>query len=445
MISRTGVDYYTLSPDYYTTIKTISPFNLSVDGVSFAGGEDEYAYDPDGVEPEIRVEANTHGGTSVLVEGEDFEVEYVNNTVAGQAQAVITGLGNYTTSGPGIVLPFTINPKGIINENVNAPSSIVEGRILAPEDVSVNVDGHTLTRCATDGEMNCDYVLTISGDNDGEVGHTVHVAVNGRNNYDGAGVADVNIVAKQEQTVTIEDVTDTIVNKSYGDANFTYVAISTGNGDISYRSTAEAVATVDMNTGEVSIVGVGDADIIATAAENDTYAEGSAKYTVHADKGQVSITNVTVATKTYDGTTVATVSDASLSVDSLVFNTDFTATGAFNNANAGERVVTVDITLSSDKFNLYCFATNDGCEDTAAIITNGTIEAFNLNGDTATATLTETSFVYNGEEREPEATVKADLDVDGIAEAPLIAGTDYEMSYDNNVNAGTSATATRSL
>ncbi|MBR3116203.1 hypothetical protein IKF30_03175 [Candidatus Saccharibacteria bacterium] len=441
-LAGTGVDYYTLSPDYYTTIKTISPFNLSVDGASFASGEDEYAYDPDGVEPEIRVEANTHGGTSVLVEGEDFEVEYVNNTVAGQAQAVITGLGNYTTSGPGIVLPFTINPKGIINENVNAPSSIVEGRILAPEDVSVNVDGHTLTRCATDGEMNCDYVLTISGDNDGEVGHTVHVAVNGRNNYDGAGVADVNIVAKQEQTVTIEDVTDTIVNKSYGDANFTYVAISTGNGDISYRSTAEAVATVDMNTGEVSIVGVGDADIIATAAENDTYAEGSAKYTVHVDKKVITVTNATVADKTFDNTPVATVSDVTLSEGSLVYNADFTATGLFNDVTPAIRNVNVMVALTNEAYKNYCFMYESSCIQNTSYAAIGTIMPFTLGGDNAVAELTEDTFVYNGSEQCPAANVRVDLNGNGIKDVVLSAGTDYDVVCDNNVNVGTSATAT---
>ena len=441
-LAGTGVDYYTLSPDYYTTIKTISPFNLSVDGVSFASGEDEYAYDPDGVEPEIRVEANTHGGTSVLVEGEDFEVGYVNNSVAGQAQAVITGLGNYTTSGPGIVLPFTINPKGIINENVNAPSSIVEGRILAPEDVSVNVDGHTLTRCATDGETNCDYVLTISGDNDGEVGHTVHVAVNGRNNYDGAGVADVNIVAKQEQTVTIEDVTNTMVNKSYGDDNFTYVATTVDDGgEITYRSTAEAVATVDMDTGEVSIVGVGDADIIATAAENDTYAEGSAKYTVHVDKKVITVTSATVENKTFDNSPVATVSDVALSEGSLVYNIDFTATGLFNDVTPAVRNVNVMVALTSDAYAHYCFMYESTCIQNTSYSTVGTILPFTLDDDNAVAELTENTFVYNGSEHCPSANVRVDLNSNGIKDVILSAGTDYDVVCDNNVNVGTSATA----
>ena len=437
-----ALDHYTLSPSYLNTTKTILPFNLSVDGVSFVSGVDEYTYDPDGVEPEIRVEANTHGGTSVLVEGEDFEVEYVNNTATGRAQALVTGIRNYTTGSLPIVLPFTINPKGIINENVSAPSSIVEGRILAPEDVSVNVDGHTLTRCDNDGDPDCDYVLSITGDNDGVVGHTVHVAVNGRNNYSGAGVVDVNIVAKLPQTVTIADVTNTTVDRSYGDANFTYTATSDGDGGITYSSTAEAVVTVDRNTGEVSIVGVGDAAIVATAAETDTYAEGSAKYTVHVDKKVITVTNATVANKTFDNTPVATVSDVTLSEGSLVYNTDFTATGLFNDVSPAVRDVEVIVALTSDAYKNYCFMNGSSCLQNTRYSAVGTIMPFTLGADNAEASLAENTFVYDGSEKCPAATVRVDLSGSGTKDVVLSAGTDYDVVCDNNVNVGSNATAT---
>ena len=442
-VTLTGeaLDHYTLSPSYYNTTKTIEPFGLSVDGVSFASGGDVYTYDPDGVEPEIRVEANTHGGTSVLVEGEDFEVEYVNNTAAGRAQAVVTGKGNYTTSGPGIVLPFTINPQGITNEDVTVPGSIVEGHILADSEVSVNVDGHTLTQCVDAGDTNCDYLLTITN-NTGVVGDTVAVRVEGRNNYEGTVDKNVNVVAKLPQTVEIADVTNTTVDKHYGDANFSYIATSTGNGDITYRSTAEAVAVVDMNTGEVSIVGVGDADIIATAAENDTYAEGSAKYTVHVDKKVVTVTDATVADKTFDNTPVATVTDVTLSESSLVYGTDFTATGLFNDVTPAVRNVNVMVALTSDAYKNYCFMYESSCIQNTSYSAIGTIMPFTLGEDNAVAELTEDTFVYNGSEHCPAASVRVDLNGNGIKDVVLLAGTDYDVACDNNVNVGTSATAT---
>ena len=430
-----AVDRYTLSPSYYNTTKTIEPFGLVRENVELVNG-DTYTYDPDGVEPEVRVAVDLYGGRSTLVENQDYEVSYSDNMGVGTGHVTVTGIGNFVTNVP-VVLDFTIDPQGIRNDDVIVPSSIVEGRILNVDDVTVNVNGRTLTRCATDGETNCDYVLTISGDNDGEVGHTVHVAVNGRNNYDGAGVADVDIVAKLEQTVTIADVTNTTVNKSYGDESFSYIATSTGNGDITYRSTAEAVVTVDMNTGEVSIVGVGDADIIATAAETDTYAEGSAKYTVHVDKKVITVTNATVADKTFDNTPVATVSDVTLSEGSLVYDTDYTATALFNDVDVAIRSVEVMVALTDDNFANYCFMHESSCVKNTSYSATAAITPFTLGADNATADLTANSFVYNGSEKTPGVTVKADLDGDGIKETTLASETDYDMSYENNVNRGT--------
>ncbi len=432
--------HYTLSPSYINTTKTISPYVLNVSGVSFSDGTDTYIYDPDGVEPGVTVEANVHGGTSTLVLDADYEVEYTDNTGVGTGHAKITGKGNFTTGALPIDLSFTITKATIANEDVTAPSSIVDGHILSENEVSVSVNGHTLTQCAADGAANCDYLLTITN-NTGVVGDTVAVRVEGRNNYDGTVNKNVNIVDKLPQTVTFGEITNTTVDKSYGDEDFTNVATivetGEGHGEISYRSTNESVVRVN-ESGTVSIVGVGDADIYATAAETATYAEGSAKYTVHVDKKAITITGATVATKTYDGATPATVSSASLSVESLVFNTDFTAVGAFLDVNVGNnKAVLVNIALSSDTFAHYCFIKDDECRDMAAIITNGVIEAFNLNGDTATADLTANSFVYNGSEKTPGATVKADLDGDGIKETTLASETDYDMNYENNVNRGT--------
>ena len=434
-------DHYTLSPSYYNTTKTIEPFGLIRENVELVNG-DTYTYDPDGVEPEVRVVVDLYGGRPTLVENQDYEVSYSDNMGVGTGHVTVTGIGNFVTNVP-VVLDFTIDPQGIRNEDVSVPGSIVEGRILDEDDVSLVVNGHTLMRCATDGETNCDYVLTISGDNDGEVGHTVHVAVNGRNNYDGAGVADVRIVAKLEQTVTIADVTNTTVNKSYGDASFTYVATTVDDGgEIRYSSTAEAVATVDANTGEVSIVGVGDADIIATAAENDTYAEGSAKYTVHVDKKVITVTDATVADKTFDNTPFATVSNVTLSESSLVYNTDFTATGLFNDVTPAVRNVNVMVALTSDAYKNYCFMYESSCIQNTSYSAIGTIMPFMLGEDNAVAELTEDTFVYNGSEHCPAVSVRVDLNGNGIKDVVLSVGTDYDVACDNNVNVGTSATVT---
>lgn len=50
--------------------------------------------------------------------------------------------------------------------------------------------------------------------------------------------------------------------------------------EVTYSSDNEEVATVDAQTGEVTIVALGTAKITAQAAENDEYAAGSASYTI---------------------------------------------------------------------------------------------------------------------------------------------------------------------
>ena len=434
-----AINHYVLNASNYNTTKTINKYLLHAGDMSIVGGSTQ-VYTPGGVEPDVLVSANTHGGTTTLGE-DDYDLEYVDNTSVGSATIRVTGKGNYTTGDGPVILDFNIVARGFNDSNVTAPSSIVEGHILTADEISVNVDGVDLVQCANADDTNCDYTVVISGDNDGVIGSVINVAINGCNNYEGVGARDIQVVAKLPQNVSFGDVTDTVVNKNYGDAEFKYAATTDGDGTIYYHSTNESVATVD-DSGNVTIKEIGDADIVATASESDTYAEGTARYTISVKKGEVTISDATVSGKVYDGTTVATVTDASLSVDSLKYNADFTATGAFSNANIGDKIVTVNFVLNSETFAHYCFAiSSTECVDNAALITNARIEAFTLGADNATAVLTDTAFEYDGNAKEPTANVTVDLDGDGTKETTLTAGTDYSISYKNNVNAGT-ATAT---
>ena len=86
------------------------------------------------------------------------------------------------------------------------------------------------------------------------------------------------IVAKATQTVSFTE--ENTITKAYGDANFTNVASTSGNGTITYTSSNTNVAEVNQNTGEVTIVGVGEATITATASSTDLQDEAEASYTV---------------------------------------------------------------------------------------------------------------------------------------------------------------------
>ena len=83
-------------------------------------------------------------------------------------------------------------------------------------------------------------------------------------------------VDKLEQAVSFAK---SSISKNYGDAAFTNVATTTGDGAITYSSSNTNVATVN-SEGRVSIVGVGNTTITATAAATDTYSKGTASYTL---------------------------------------------------------------------------------------------------------------------------------------------------------------------
>ena len=99
------------------------------------------------------------------------------------------------------------------------------------------------------------------------------------------------------------------VSKTYGDDAFNVPAATTQGGEISYKSGNEKVATVNEKTGEVTIVGAGEAVITATAAEvtvdEQKYAATEKSYTLTV--AQKKLTNKDLLnksgtlTKEYDG------------------------------------------------------------------------------------------------------------------------------------------------
>ena len=80
-------------------------------------------------------------------------------------------------------------------------------------------------------------------------------------------------------------VSDT-VSKTFGDNNFTNAVAITGNGIVTYSSSNPSVATVDSETGEVTIVGAGKAIITATITATDEfeYLNNRVTYTLNIDK-----------------------------------------------------------------------------------------------------------------------------------------------------------------
>ena len=102
---------------------------------------------------------------------------------------------------------------------------------------------------------------------------------------DGNGGGNYAITYVNNTTSTINTATPTLTGlsnqtKTVGAANFTLEANSNSVGAVTYTSSDPTVATVNAATGEVTVVGAGNATITATQAANGNYALGNATYTL---------------------------------------------------------------------------------------------------------------------------------------------------------------------
>ena len=106
---------------------------------------------------------------------------------------------------------------------------------------------------------------------------TVTATTEGNDNYNGGVATYTIVVAKANATMSFAPGAVTIVEGQ----EFTAPTL-TNEADlaVTYSSSNEAVATVDKNSGEVTIVGVGSTTITATGAENDNYKGATATYTI---------------------------------------------------------------------------------------------------------------------------------------------------------------------
>ena len=92
------------------------------------------------------------------------------------------------------------------------------------------------------------------------------------------------------------------VSKTYGDPDFSAVAIGAAPGSIvTYESSEPAVAAVDSTTGKVTIKGAGTAVITTKAAATDEYDEAVATCTLTVEKKSIAIPAADATVFTYNG------------------------------------------------------------------------------------------------------------------------------------------------
>ncbi|MDD3414613.1 MAG: MBG domain-containing protein [Lachnospiraceae bacterium] len=149
---------------------------------------------------------------------------------------------------------------------------------------------------------NADNILTgvqVSGNNltysiadTAMVGNTATIAVTiqTENYMDYTTTLTITVSQRNTQAIAFDTELDA---KTYGDGNFTHTALlqgDGGNGTVTYESSDKKVATVDKNTGEVTIVGAGSTNMIATKANDEEWFEATAIYSLNVNRKNITIT-----------------------------------------------------------------------------------------------------------------------------------------------------------
>ena len=149
--------------------------------------------------------------------------------------------------------------------------------------------------------------------------------------YVKTGYTTFTIKEGPAQDVTFRDETGAIVtemSKTYGDGAFTLAATTNADGGaISYTSSNPAAATVDAKTGEVTVRGVGETTITATAAMvPGKYKETAVRYTLTVAPRPISDAVITVGSLIYNAKPQTPEVTVKLGETTLIEGTDYTLT-----------------------------------------------------------------------------------------------------------------------
>ncbi len=197
------------------------------------------------------------------------------------------------------------------SDSATANVGTITQKGISKSDFTVDVEDETYTGAEITKEIlstgdlveDTDYTVSYS---DNKNAGTATITITGKGNYSGTLTYQFTI-DKANQTLVLESES---VTKTYGDADF--VNGVTGAMTTLYCGSGNTeVATVGLNDGVVTIVGVGTTNIAIFAMGYPNYTDASAMYqlTVIPATPVVSLTGV--ESKTYDGTAV---SDPTVSV-----------------------------------------------------------------------------------------------------------------------------------
>ena len=365
-----------------------------------------YTYDGKAKEPTVTVK----NGDAVLTFETDYTVSYADNTNAGTATVKVTGTGNYKGEKS---VAFTIN-KADANLTFAESALTKKTTDAAFTNALTKTTDGTVTFASSDtGVASVDRtsgLVTIKG-----IGTVIITATASEGQNYKAGSAEYMLTV-EDGRVDISGLSVTLSTTSYtynGKAKKPTVTVKNGDAVLTSGTdyTVSYADNTNAGTATVKVTGTGNykgeksvAFTINKADANLTFAESAlTKKTTDA-----AFTNA--LTKTTDGTVTFASGDTNVAtVDS--------SSGLVTIKGIGTTTVTA---VASEGKNYKA-----GSAEYTLTVEDGRIDISGL-----TATLSVTSYTYDGKAKEPTVTVKN-------GSTTLTSGTDYSVSYADNTNAGT--------
>lgn len=254
-------------------------------------------------------------------------------------------------------------------------------------------------------------------------GDTVKIKLvsDGAGNAWGFKVSDITgTSAKLPQSISVNE----HINKRFNDAQFNLDAVRTvGDGVLSYRSEDTEVASVD-NSGNVTIKGVGTVYIIIVAAETDEYKETRKTVELVVDKAQQKPEIICNTDTIIEGQQIQIITNNP--IGDVVYESENTQIASIDDTG-----LIIGIAAGDVGINIIVEGNQYYESWTKRIIVHVVKKQENIVLLTeCEIKLSETTYVYDGGEIRPEVTVSYNGTI-------LTEGTDYTLSYENNIDPGT--------
>lgn len=350
-------------------------FNMelnSISGLTISSLQEEYTYT--GIELKPTVVINN------FIEGQDFTVEYASNINIGTATVIIKGINSYSGT---ITKTFKIVPADLSELADEAISGLAESYVYNGEAIIPEV---------SIGQFVAGVDYDVSYKNNLNVG-TATVVVTGKGNCIGIFEKTFTILPTGITGMTIE-----IVSVEGG---FVY----TGEEIKPEITVAGYTEGVDYEVSYKNNVNVGTATVVITGKGNYSGTKETTFIILPTDMPEMKVEVVPVdGGFIYNGQEIK----PAVVVEGYTEGVDYEVSYK-NNVNAGTATVII-----TGKGN-YAGTTE----------ATFTILPANMSDMTVEIVPTESGFVYNGQ------AIKPTVVVEGYTE-----GVDYEVSYQNNVNAG---------